>query len=254
MIQGRDFLLYVNDDPDNLIAICYSKSCSLSRERDTLLIINPSSQDEDYIPTMKRGTISADGVMELQETVNGVSILEWLEKGQKIGFKFARKGNGGLQISGKAIVVNFDLNASATDVVSYSFTGKICGPLTITKAPILAVVYLANAAGVQLPGCPTPYPVTLFWFDGTLIGAATNPDEVISVFNTYSAANGNWYMLESSVDGGCKFNMLISYNAPMQPTFIIAAQGADFAISSDQGADKAISPDQTIDNALTPIG
>ncbi|WP_343692760.1 phage tail tube protein [Chitinophaga sp.] len=249
MILGQDLIISINTDQNNLIPVCHSKTCSLSRDRDMLTITNPTTADESYIPSTKRGTISGDGLMIYQDVINGVSVLEWLESGALVAFKFSTSLSGGLIYSGSMYIDHWEISGEISDMVTYSFTAKINGALKIEKNDFVKTVYLSDLFGVRLAGCPNPYPVAVLWYDGSLIGLANNPDDVVSQFNGYAP---NLYYRLSSPDNSCNYTMNIVWNAPEQPNWVPAEAGGLTGLWTGSG-DGGISPSENGQDLITPI-
>lgn len=249
MILGSDLLISMSTSQGQLTPVCHSKTCTLSRDREMLVITDPNGPDESYIPSIKRGTISSDGLMVYQDEINGISVLEWLESGAEVYFSFTTNRNGGLTISGTMFIDHWEETGDYTDLVVYSFTARINGAITIQKLPIVKQVYLADLAGVRLAGCPNPYPVVVLWYDGAVIGPAENPDEVVAQFNAYE---GNEYYSLSSPDNSCNFTMSIAWNAPTIPDWVPAEQGGLTGLWVGTG-DEGISPSEDGNELITPF-
>lgn len=217
MVLGRDLILSMGTGAP--VPVCHSKSCTLSRSRDYLTITDPTGPDEKYLPGTKRGTVAADGLMVYQDSVNGISVLEWLENGSLVGFSFRTSASGGLIISGKMYIDHWEETGDYSSALTYSFTGKINGAIQIVKSTVQKSVYLANANGVRLVQCPNPYPVRVFGYDGVLIGVAYDGPDVISLFNAYS---GNVGLRLTGYSGGCDFTLSAAWTAEFIPDWIVA--------------------------------
>lgn len=227
MIKGRDVILYMNNSAGNLVPVCHSRTCSLSYDREMLETSGPEGPDRRYLPSYKGGIVSSDGLLVYQDEVNGISVLEWLQGGNLVYFKFATSAQGGLILSGQMYIQQWEMTGDMNNVATYSFSAPIDGPLVITKADIIKQVYLSDLGGVRLAGCPQPYPVTVLWYDGTVIGLANNAAGVVSQFNNYP---GNKYYKISATTSGCDFTMTIKWNAPDQPKWVPAETGNGLVI------------------------
>ncbi|WP_143312997.1 hypothetical protein [Chitinophaga eiseniae] len=237
-----------------MIPVCYATDCQISQTFDTREISGPQSRWRDYIPDYMGYTIDMPVLLVYTEAYNFLDFQKAGQSGTRLKWAASAFENGGIVHSGEILLTSLNLTSQMRDVVKFDVSAIGCGELKTEAKPIQKVVYLSDFSKKMLVGCPNPYPLSVFWYDFTLIGPATNPDDVIQIFNDYSANHGNYYRLISSVDGGCYFNMEIEYNAPQPfPITVFAQQGASFAISSDQTLDNVISMDQDMDNVLTPI-
>jgi len=229
-ILGTDLILSMSDNQNNLIPVCHSKSCTLSRSRDMLVITDPEGQDEKYLPGRKRGTVAADGLMIYQDVVNGISVLEWLENGTLVSFAFHTSARGGLIISGQMYIDHWEETGDYSSALSYSFTAKINGKITIVKSNIISTIYLSDRNGVRLTGCPNPYPVRIYWYDNTVLGIAYDQADVIGLFNIYAADKG---LKLTGFSSGCDFTLSASWTAEFIPEWIVAETVTDGLAISD---------------------
>jgi predicted secreted protein len=250
-IKGRDVILYMNNTAGDMVPVCHSRACSLSYDREMLETSGPEGPDRRYLPSYRGGTVSSDGLLVYQDQVNGISVLEWLQGGNIVYFKFATSTQGGLILSGQMYIQQWEMTGDMNNVATYSFSAPIDGPLVITKADIIKQVYLSDLGGVRLAGCPNPYPVGLVWYDGTFIGVANNGGDVMTLFNNYP---GNQYYRLTGTDGGCNFTMAIKWNAPTQPNWVPAVPGAGFVIGQDGQNDNVIGQDGNNNNVIGPTG
>lgn len=253
-ISGADFMISieVNGVP---VPVCYATDCQISQTFDTREISGPQSRWRDYLADYMGYTIDIPVLLVYTEAFNYLNFQTAGQSGTRLKWSATAFDNGGVVHSGEVLLTSLNLTSQMRDAMKFDVSAIGCGELTTKLLPIEKVVYLSDFNKKRLTGCPNPYPLSVFWYDLTLIGPATNPDEVIQVFNDYSATHGGLYTLVSSVDGGCDFNMEIAYDAPQPyPDTVFAQQGALFAISSDQNQDNVISTDQDMDNVLTPIG
>jgi len=251
-ILGSDFVIYI-DRGNGMEVICYATDCQINRQFDTLEISGPQSRERDFISSYKSYDITVPYLVMWDSVINYLDLSQLADAGTRFPWKATSFDNGGIIFSGTVLITSLDLTSQMRDVMKCDVNMRGCGTFTTQILPINKVVYLSKFDNTILPGCPNPYPIAVFWYDGTLIGPADNADDVINIFNQYSLQNGGYYILTSSVDGGCNFNMQISYNAPMSPDVIYALQGAAFAISPNQDNNEVLSPDQDGDFGLTPI-
>lgn len=252
--KGKDFMISIEVD-GQMQPICYATDCTITETYDTVEITGPQSKWRDYLSDYAGYSLDVPGLQVYEANANILQMQVLGRGGTKFAWQATAFGIGGVVESGYCIITSLSKTSQFRDAMRFSMQAIGCGEPVTTFVPIPAVVYLSDFNKVQLAGCPDPYPVTVFWYDLTMIGPADNADDVIAIFNEYSATHGGYYTLTSSVDGGCNFNMLIQYNGPQPyPTTIFAQPGATFAISTDQGADNVLSTDQDLDNILTPIG
>lgn len=253
-IAGADFMVSIEVNGE-AVPVCYATDCQISQTFDTREISGPQSRWRDYIPDYMGYTIDIPVLLVYQEAFNFLDFQSAGQNGQRLKWAASAFENGGIVHSGEILLTSLNLTSQMRDTIKFDVSAIGCGELKTEAKPIQKVVYLSDFNKKMLAGCPNPYPLSVFWYDLSLIGPATNPDEVIQIFNEYSADHGNYYKLISSVDGGCYFNMEISFNSPQPyPDTVFAQQGAIFAISVDQSIDNVLSTDQDMNNVLTPIG
>lgn len=254
-IRGVDFIGYMEVSGNEPVIICYAKDFQINRTYELKEISGPQSRYRQFIYDMISYTLQIPALVSWTDKFNYLDFANAGEKGLTLKWKASSYKNGGVVLSGEVLINELDLTSQMRDMINLdaSFTGT--GELITDILPIKTTVYLSDFDKIELPGCPDPYPLVVFWYDKTMIGIATNADDVISIFNEYSMNNGGLYILTSSVDGGCNFNMDISFEADEPyPTTIFAKQGGAFAISNDQTNNFVISPDQNNDEGLTPLG
>lgn len=253
-ILGSQFMMYIelNGQPE---VVCYATDVQINRTYDTKEISGPQGPDRYFLYDMRSYTLQIPLLVVFNTIFNYLDFANAGENRLILNWSASTSPVGGIRFSGQALLTELDLTSQMRDIIKSDVSLIGSGPLVTEKLPISIVVYLSDFDKIRLVGCPDPYPITVFWYDGSMIGPADNADDVINIFNAYSATHGNLYTLTSSVDGGCNFNMDISYEADEPyPTTIFAQPGALFAISSDQINDFVISPDQNNDQGLTPIG
>lgn len=250
---GKDFMISIEVD-GVMQPICYATDCSISENYEVLEITGSQSKWRDYISDYAGYTLQVPGLQVYEANANILQMQTLGRTGTRFAWQATAFGTGGVVEQGFCIITSLTKTAQFRDAMRFDMSAIGCAVPETVFVPIQTTVYLSDFDKVQLAGCPNPYPVSIFWYDHTLIGLADNPDDVTAVFNEYSAANGGYYTLTSSVDGGCLFNMEIQYTAPQPyPTTVFAQPGAEFALSDNQTIDNALSPDQDADQALTPI-
>lgn len=254
-IAGYKFILSLDIGGGVMAPIGCATDCAINETYDTREISGPQGKWRDYIPDYAGYTLSAPG-LQVYTAPAGILLLQnYGRSGTRFNWSASAFDNGGIIEKGTILITQLNKTAQFRDAMRFDMTAIGCGAPQTVFAPIQTIVYLSDFEKVQLAGCPNPYPITLFWYDLTMIGPADNADDVIAIFNAYSALNGSFYTLTSSVDGGCRFNMSISYLAPKPyPTTIFAQPGAAFALSDNQLINNMLSPDQISDQGLTPIG
>ncbi len=248
VIRGKDFILSIvkNGVPT---PVCYSLDFTLQAARDTIEKTPLTGLDKDYIVTFKGYTLGISTVVSYFDGFSFIDLNEAFENGTRLVWSATDSANGGVVHKGVCIINNIAFASPVRGEFSSDASAVGCGPRELLKLPISSTVYLADQAGVQLPGCPNPYPVSVFWYDMTFIGLADNADEVVQIYNDYP---GNLYYTLSLGEDGCHFNLQSEWNAPFIPTFVIAEASPDMALSSDQINNIVLSPDQDNDQALSP--
>lgn len=257
LIRGKDFMIsFKRPSTGVLVPVCYATDVQINHTLKTREITGPQGRAEDFIADSTGYTLQIPAlVVYAEDTYSYLDFLDAITNGSRLTWDASIFPESGLRHGGECLPTGLNLTSQFRDLMKYDVNLLGCGVFNTVKLPFNKVVYLADFDEIQLPGCPNPYPVAVFWYDGSLIGPAANAGEVITIFNTYAATHGNQYKILSSVDGGCRFNLQIAYGSPTPyPDVIYAQQGLDFAISSDQPNDNVISPNQLSDDALTPIG
>lgn len=246
-IKGKDFIIsvVVDGSPKD---ICYATDCIIDQDFEAREITAPVGVARDYLGGKQGYSITVPGLVVWTSEMNYIQLEALAKARTKFQWEASDSDNGGVKHSGTILITNISLTSQHRDAIRFDMTAIGCGPKGTALNPISKTVYLADFLGVRLPGCPNPYPVSLYWYDETFIGIANNADEVIEQFNNYI---GNLYFELTGYTGGCDFNMLIDWNAPFQPDFIIAEATPDLAMWTGS-ADESISNDQDNDNALSP--
>lgn len=252
-ILGSDLILSIVEGASSS-PVCYSTDVQINREYRTRLIASPNGRSDDFISDGKGYTLEIPLLVVYEAYYNYLYFADKAESGARINWSASAFDNRGVVHSGQVLVTTLNLTSQMRDLIKTDVSLLGCGPLITEFKPINTSVYLSDFAKIQLPGCPNPYPVSVFWYDGTLLGPASNADEVVQLFNDYSVTHGNYYTI-SYGDGGCIFGMQIAYFSPKPyPTTIFAQPGAAFALSDNQFINNMLSPDQLSDQGLTPIG
>lgn len=254
-IAGYKFILSIDTGGGIFVPIGCATDCIITETYDTLEISGPQGKWRDYLSDYAGYTLEVPG-LQIYTSAAGILLLQkYGREGTKFDWSASAFENGGVVEKGTIRITQLSKSSQFRDSMRFDMTAIGCGEPKTVLLPINQVVYLSDFEKVRLAGCPNPYPITIFWYDLTIIGAADNADDVIQIFNDYSAANGGFYTLTSSVDDGCNFNMQIEYSAPQPyPTTIFAQPGAAFALSDNQLINNMLSPDQVSDEGLTPIG
>lgn len=249
---GRDFMISIEVD-GVMQPICYANDCTITEAYDTIDITGSQSKWRDYLSDYAGYTVEVPGLQVYEANANILQMQVLGRGGRKFAWSASAFESGGVVESGFIIITSLVKTSQFRDAMRFDMSAIGCGEPVTEFLPIFTTVYLSDFNKIQLAGCPNPYPISVFWYDLTLIGAADNADDVVAIFNAYSAANGAFYTISVN-DGGCIFNMQIEYTAPQPyPTTIFAKPGALFALSDNQFIDNALSPDQDQDQALTPI-
>lgn len=247
-IKGKNFKFYIEVN-STLTLVCYATDCIINQELSTLEISNPLSEFSDFLGDKFRYSLSVPGLINYINPANFVELENIYKSRGKFEWEAKDQDNGGVVHSGIALMTNLQLTSANRDVCRFSMEAVGCGPKETELLPIITTVYLADEQGIRLPGCPNPYPVTVFWYDLTPIGVANNNDDVVSIFNAYI---GNLYYTLSVGISGCDFNLSSEWNAPFIPDFVIAEQTPGMVMSHNFNLDAAISPDQDNDEVLSP--
>lgn len=253
-IKGKDFTISIEQDNGVFKEICYSTDCIINQSFENREITIPKLNDDsgqwrDYIGGFSSYDISVPGAIVWESEMNFVQ-LEALAQGRtRFHWQASDSDNGGVVHSGTILITALNLTSQLRDIVRFELTAVGCGKKITQLLPRSVKVYLSDFFGVILPGCPNPYPVTLYWYDETVIGIASNADEVISQFNDYP--DNQFYQLTGQAEDGCHFNMLVAWNSPVIPTYIIAEPTPNLGMWTGED-DEGISNDQDNDNLISP--
>lgn len=256
LLKGIDFNMYNINDNGQREILCYANDCNIEINVDTAEIMGNTSFWKDYVAVKAGYTISAPYLCIWDEgAFNYLKMFTMLKQGKRISWEASSWKEGGIIFSGDIMLVRLGFTSPDNNLIRIESSFVGLGEPLQRKEPIMQQVYLSDFNNNMLAGCPDPYPLSIFWFDHTLIGFATTPAEVISTFNYYSnTQKGGVYTLTSSVDGGCNFNMAIDISAPQPyPTTVYGRQGARFAMSPMQMNNDALSPDQTNNFVISPL-
>lgn len=249
VIKGKDFKFYIKRDGVP-IAICKATDCTISINTEELETTAPNSGAfRHYLPGLHDIDIQVPGIVAYSDDMNFVQIQELQLSRTTFEWEASAFETGGLRYKGIAFIRTSSQTSNYRDLLRFDASLRVTGGLTIEKGNIISRVYLANLQGIRLQGCPNPYPVSVLWYDGTIIGLANNPDDVITQFNAY--AENEWYTL-SEPDNSCNFTMSTVWNAPEIRTFVPAQQGSDIALWKGED-DAGISPDEISNDLLTPF-
>ncbi|ACU61364.1 phage tail tube protein [Chitinophaga pinensis] len=248
-VNGSDFKFYILRDGIP-IAICHSTDCVIETSTEELETTGPNNgRWASYIPGINSYTISAPGLTVYQDDMNVIDLRDFQDAGTIIEWRAGIDPTGGLQYRGYMFITSLSESSPAAEILRYEMSARGTGPLQVVKNPLVRTVYLSDIYGVRLAGCPNPYPVTVLWYDGSVIGLANNPDEVVTQFNEYPF---NQYYQLSSPDNSCNFTMTIAWNAPETPEWVPAEQGGLTGLWVGAG-DGGISPTDDGNELLTPF-
>jgi predicted secreted protein len=252
VIKGSDFMISILQD-GVYKDICYSTDCQINQTLEAREITSAAAGVwRDFIGGRLGYDISVPGAIAFRHQMNYLQLEAFMHNRVKVQWEASNSDNGGVVHSGTIIITSLNLTSQTRDIMRFDMTALGCKAKSTQLLPITVQVYLADTSGVRLAGCPNPYPVTILWYDGTVVGIANNADDVITQFNSYP---GNTDFQLTSYTGGCDFTMLVQWNAPFIPEFIIAIPTpglamwtgtGDEAISNDQDNDEVISPNYTV--------
>lgn len=231
-IKGKDLLLYLGEgDPTMATAICLIKDCTLSIQGEKLETSGPGSYFRTYIYGYIGATLSAEGLVAYNAPMNVVQLQEFLLDRKIISYKFTAFETGGLVYSGQLLIDKVDNSSPDKEYAGFTLDATITGKPGIDKTNTLKTVYLANTSGVRLPGCPNPYPVKIYWYDGAQIGIAFDPVDVINIFNQYPS---NTELTLTGFSSGCDFTLSAAWSASFVPDYILASDiNEDLALADE---------------------
>lgn len=225
LIKGRDLVLYIGEgDPTMATAICLLKDCTLSIQSEKLETSGPSTYFKTYVYSYIGAALSAEGLVAYNPSMNVVQLQEFLLARKVISYRFTAFTNGGLIYSGQLIIDGVDNTSPYAEFSGFTLNATVTGEPALTKTDTFKTVFLANLEGVRLPGCPDPYPVKIYWYDGSLIGIAYDQADVINLFNTYPA---NTELTLTGYTSGCDFTLTAAWSASFVPDYILASDVND---------------------------
>lgn len=225
LIKGRDLVLYVGEgDPTMATAICLLKDCTLSMQSEKLETSGPSTYFKTYVYSYIGATLSAEGLVAYNPSMNVVQLQEFLLARKVISYRFTAFANGGLIYSGQLIIDGVDNTSPYAEFSGFTLNATVTGEPGLTKTDTFKTVYLADLSGNRLPGCPDPYPVKVYWYDGTLLGIAFDQVDVIGLFNQYA---GNTELTLTGYTSGCDFTLQAAWSASFVPDYILASDVND---------------------------
>lgn len=230
VIPGKDFNFFVVRDGEPKI-LCHAQDFTINTATDELETTGPANGSwRSFLPGLNSYTLSASGVQSYTEDFNIVQLQEIQNAREVVEWFAGLSPTGGLQYHGMMFITSISTTTQFRDAAKFDITARGTGPQDILKNPTTKSVYLANRRGIRLAGCPNPYPVGVLWYDGTFIGVATDADEVMTLFNEYSAAHGNYLQLVGFTTG-CDFTMSVAWNSPLNPNTVIAVPGDGFVMA-----------------------
>lgn len=229
--------------------ICRATDWIMSETYDVLEKTGPQGKGRDYLSTYTGYTLQVPGVVAYTENVNILQLRQWAREGKRLNWLGTPNAPGeGVVESGVMLITNITVTAQFRDCIRFDMSAIGCGLPDTQTLPFVRPVYLAGFDGVRLVGCPNPYPVMLYWYDGTLIGPANNADDVISQFNSYP--NNSYYTL-TGYTTGCDFTLSAAWDAPEIPTTVIAEPAPEMALWTGSG-DGGIANDQDNNELISP--
>lgn len=253
-IKGKDFILEVERN-GVFIPVCYATDCVINMDFEAIEISGPQGQWRDYIGGYSGYTLNVPGLVMYKEDMNYTQLEAIAKSRSKFRWRAGDEIPSGFVHAGTALITNLGLTSQMRDVVKFDMTAVGCGEKESQQLPFNTTVYLADENKVRLPGCPNPYPVSVFWYSadgngiGVFLGIALNADNVVSLYNEYEE-NEYWELSVGTT--GCDFNLITDWNAPFVPDVVFAQTEPGLGLSPDQNNNLGLSPDQDNDEQLSP--
>lgn len=253
-IRGKDFIISIVQDGVSK-PICHATDCIINMDFEAREISGPQGQWRDYIGGYSGYNLSVPGVVMYTEVMNYIQLEQIAKLRQKVQWHAGEYDNEGVVHSGTMLITSLNLTSQFRDAVKFEMTAIGCGEKETGLLPFVREVYLADEFKVRLPGCPNPYPVSVYWYNsdgsapGEFLGIAFNNDDVVSLYNNY--AENEYYELSVGTSG-CDFNLLVDWNAPFIPDVVFAQAAPELGMSPDFDLDYGMSPDQDNDELLSP--
>lgn len=253
-IKGKDFVLEVERN-SVFVPICYATDCIISIDAEAKEISGNTTQWRDYIGGYVGYTLSVPGLVMWAEDMNFVQLESYITNRTRVRWRAGDSLPSGVVHSGTVLLTNLTLTSQMRDAVKFDMSAVGCGPKETGLLPTSSTVYLADENKVRLPGCPNPYPVSVYWYSadgngpGELIGIAINNDAVVQLLNEF--AGNEYYEFEPGTTG-CDFNLTTDWDAPFIPDVIFAEATPGLVLAPDQENNIVLSPDQDNDEALSP--
>lgn len=255
-IKGKDFVLEIEyGGTDNWLLLCYATDCVINMDFEAKEISGPQGQWRDYIGGYSGYTLSVPALTMFKEDMNFLQLEELAKARSKFRWRAGDEVPSGVVHSGTVLITNLSQTSQFRDAVKFDMSAIGCGEKETQLLPFSSTVYLADEDKVRLPGCPNPYPVSVYWYApggngiGTFIGIAFNNDEVVQLYNDYEE---NLYYTLSVGTTGCDFNLLSDWNAPFIPDVVFSQATPELGMSPDQINDMGMTPDEDNDELLSP--
>lgn len=249
ILKGKDFKFWIFVDGIP-IALCHATDCIIPLVTDEIETTGPNNGPfKTYRPSFHSYTIQVPALTVYTDDMNLIQLQKLQIARTVFNWQAGVYEDGGLQYKGSAFITQTNPTNQFRDASKFDVNMRGTGPMQIVEAPITKSVYLADSSGKRLAGCPNPYPVGVLWIDDTFIGVADTADDVISLFNQYSADNAGGYLMLIGYTGGCDFTMTEAYNSPIDTDYIHAVAGSGFALAG-RVAGEVIGEDDSNHNVI----
>src|SRR6478752_2065099 len=199
IIKGADFMFYLTVDGTKKV-LCHATDFSLVTTTEEVEITGPGSGAwRQFIPGLNSYTLSVPGAIAFTDEMNAVQLGDIQNSRQIIEWTAGMSPDGGLQYHGFMFITSLTINSQVRDAMRFDMSARGTGP------------------------------VGVLWYDGTLIGPASNANDVITLFNHYSITQGGFLTL-LTFTSGCDFTMQIAWNSPLNPDVVYATESGAFAL------------------------
>jgi predicted secreted protein len=133
IIQGRNILIYIQNDSGEFVATACDKTCTLHIETEFLEITDPNGgTTRRRLPTITDWSITGSGLIDYNREISALFMQQKLIGQVQIQVKmFAQNGDGYAVYSGAGYFQSIDETGDVTAAGAYSYTIVADGDLTI---------------------------------------------------------------------------------------------------------------------------
>lgn len=134
MIEGKDILLYIEED-STFVEVACGRTCTLTLTSTFINITNPDVYEwTKRIPDIKNWSISGEGLIDLSKVASSPRLSEYIIEGQRVRIKFTvGSGTSFVIYDGYGYLTTITQTGNADDFATYSYQIIGDGKLTISQ-------------------------------------------------------------------------------------------------------------------------